>query len=314
MVTGYSLRYNYLPYAVSNKSGEIIGEIYLGVESEVIESIRNIELNAGYREINYQAQIIENFPVRRSIDIIMYEYPHDIRGKEMRTMLFGEAFHTSNGITYYDHREYYSTIKGNMRILITVLHGGYYRPLNLSIRCQCEADEETFELAREVITHIYWLSRGTCIPSAVLGRIHRSRVDFNYAEDFYELSIAQEYHNRINKLLSKDETLLIDIHGMSEYNKYDVEIGTLFGKAAYNREDIIEAIVSVMEKAGLNVCIDKKFYGGFTIKKYGGKRGTIAIQIEINKRLRTFDSYKKTAKILAEAIWEAWGTMSYSRR
>lgn len=305
MIKDYALYYKTLPYAIRRDKQCILGEAYLGVDNDIIEYIHDVEIGAGYHETVTRAKIMENFPLIGDLEVRFYEYKGEPRGIEMRTMIYGEAFNVNRKMIYFKHTKYFSILEGNYPIIITAPHGGYYRPINMPTRNKKEADEETYELAREIITRIYELSEKQILPSAVLARIHRSRVDLNRKQDYHESQIAKKYHEKISKLINNQEAILIDIHGMSIQNDYDIELGTLSGQAIKNKEEVIENILSTLEKSGLSVQIDQKYSGGFTIRKHGAKRNVAAIQIEINKKLRRHNNYRKTARTIAEAILQS---------
>jgi len=304
VIRDYIIYYDGIPYAVCQGASEILGEVYFDVSEDVMRMIDGVERKAGYKEIMTQATIIENFPLIESINVKLYEYEGKPRGLRMRTMLFGDAFSIHGKMVYFEHNKYFSVLRGNCPIVITAPHGGYYRSSDFPKKCLCEADEETYELAMNLVKEIYKLSNKHHVPSAVLARIHRSRVDLNREEDFSASAIARKYHDIIAELTYKRKALLVDIHGMSIDHEDDIEIGTNLGRSISGEKEIINMLVDNLEKEGFSVCVDKKFTGGFTIRKHGGKENIIAIQIEINKRLRTFEKYRDTAEKLARALWE----------
>lgn len=306
MIDDYALYYRNLPYAIRQDKQNILGETYLDVDDDAIKNIHEIEIGAGYHETAARATIMENFPLIGDVEVKFYEHKSQPSGIKMKTMIYGEAFYVNGKMIYFEHNKYFSALRGNCPIIITAPHGGYYRPIDMPMKGEREADEETYELAREIIVNIYEMSDKRFVPSAVLARIHRSRVDLNNEQDFYESSIAKIYHNTISELASERKVLLIDIHGMSEHNDYDVELGTMFGRTINGREDVVNSALDVLEKSNLSVCVDRKYFGGFTVRKHGRKNNVIAIQIEVNKRLRSFDKYKNTAKILADTIIQAY--------
>lgn len=301
----YILYYNGLPYLTQENNGKssVIGEIYLGVDESVQRRIDNIELSANYKIITTKAEIIENFPLVRKINVKLYEYSGKPRGVALRTMLFEEAYVVNKKMTYFQHNRFFSVLKGNCSIIITAPHGGYYCPLEMPSVTNAESDEETYALSREIITKIYWMSNQQLIPSAVLAKIHRSRVDLNSTIDCHNRRIAKEYHGIIENIGSKQAEILIDIHGMSAKEKYDIELGTNYGATVKNREDLLEELRENLKKEGFSVVVDRKYTGGFTVRHHSQK-GLIAIQIEINKRLRMPWNYKETAKRIAKAIWK----------
>ena len=303
--SSYALYYHELPYMIreNNSKSGVIGEIYLGVNANIERKIDNIELSANYKITRTKAKIIENFPLIRKIDVKLYEYNGKPSGIALRTMLFEEAYVVNKKMTYFQHDRFFSVLKGNSSIIITAPHGGYYCPLEMPSVTNAESDEETYALSREIITEIYWMSDQQVIPSAVLAKIHRSRVDLNSAIDYYNRRIAKEYHRMIENIGSEQTEILIDIHGMSAKEKYDIELGTNYGATVRNREDLLEEFRENLKKEGFSVVVDRKYTGGFTVRHHSQK-DLIAIQIEINKRLRMPWNYKETAKRIAKAIWK----------
>ena len=310
ILEGYELIYNSLPYACRVQDKKILGTVYLGAIERGIKEINCIEAGAGYKIRKLEVIIAENYPMKRKMGCRAYIYPHKVKGRGIFTMLYGDAFYSNGSFYHYVYEDHMIYLEGNYPLLITAPHGGYWRPINYPARhSDAEADEETYELTREIIRNIYELSNNRIVPYSVLGRIHRSRVDLNREKEAIRSTIARRYHERIRNYLSRlGKLILLDIHGMRIDRPYDIELGTVCGETVKGMEEILENFRKALIKQGFSVVVDKELIGEYTVRHYGESRNITAIQVEINKRHRTILNYPETARKIAKAILE---TISY---
>ncbi|MHA1617346.1 MAG: N-formylglutamate amidohydrolase [Candidatus Njordarchaeales archaeon] len=301
-----------LPYAQQASGEDILGVTYLEVPLEEKNRIHNIEISAGYKVSIEKGYIVENFPMRRTIQVKFYSSRRRLEGRKIFTMLYGETFHLRGSLVHYesDPTGYITWLRGNCSLLLTVPHGGYWRPVNIVKRREKEADEETQELVRELVKNFYELSNGAFLPYVVLANLHRSRIDFNRDYEIRETRIAKKYHNKIETFLrERNIFLLLDIHGMSEKNRHDIELGTCEGKTVKGYEEVLETLYTELKRENFSVLVDEYYPGEYTVKRYGENKNVIAIQVEINKQLRKLQSYKTTAKRLAKAFIKTLRTL-----
>ena len=307
VVRGYTLFYSGLPYAVKYSSGNLLGVTYLGVPDSVETRIDSVELGAGYTKVEREGVVVENFPIYPSLRVRLYEY-EPISGTKIPTMLFGELFVCDDELYWYDRRSFFDVLEGNCGIVITAPHGGLYRPRDMKPISNREADENTFELAKTIISKLYELSDFKLVPNAVLGRIHRSIVDLNrYSTN----PINRQYHEAIRKLASNySRVILVDIHGMRNREGRDIEIGTLFGDTVHGDLELVECVRRVLIRHGLRVVVDKELIGHFTVSEHSRRENVYALQIEIGREQRLRRNIDGVAGALAIAILEAYEYLS----
>jgi len=296
---------DHLPYALPFDGKRMLGVVYLGVSSSTISELDGIETGAGYDVSQALVNIEENYPMRRKINVRFYVSRGMKYGREVFTMFYGDIFYTRNDVKWfnYDSRGYFVSLEGNSPIILTAPHGGYWRPINYPPVRNRESDEETYELVREITVDIYELSGRSIVPYVMLARLHRSRVDFNRRHEVIRSVIARQYHDTIQRFLTMNKkAILLDIHGMHESNEYDIELGTNKGETVRGAGDFLETFHRELMRQGFSVAIDEKYTGEYTVKNYGASKNVIAIQIEINKRLRRILNYRETAKKIATAI------------
>ncbi len=307
IVQDFKLVYSGLPYAVRSESSHLLGVTYLGISDSLERYIDSVEIGAGYVKVEVEGQVVENFPIKPTLMVRMYTY-EDAEGICVPSMLFGELFVVDDRRFSYHIDEYFDFLIGNSGILITVPHGGFYRPKNMKVRSGVEADENTFELAKLVVEKIYELSGYKIVPNAVLARIHRSIVDLN--QDLLGTnSIARDYHETIELIASRlRKVFLVDIHGMASRPEWDIEIGTRYGRTVHGNIEIVANMRDTLKRYGFKVVIDEEFIGGFTINKHSANKNVYAIQIEINRESRMLKNIDRTAKALAESILTSYLT------
>lgn len=307
MIRNFKLVYNGLPYAVKSKSSYLLGVTYLGVSKSSERYIDSVEIGAGYVKMEVEGEVIENFPTKPALKVRMYAYG-DVDGICVPSMLFGEIFVADNSRFSYNIGKYFDYLIGNSGILITAPHGGFYRPEDMEAKPRIEADENTFELAKRVVEEIYELSRYRIVPNAVLSRLHRSIIDFN-RNTITSNPIARQYHRTI-KLIAKRyrKVFLIDIHGIANRSKWDMEIGTRFGETVHGNIEISLHMRNMLRRHGFRVAVDRELIGGFTVSRHSIAKNLYALQIEISRKYRMLKNLDKTAKALAESILDLYLT------
>ena len=218
---------------------------------------------------------------------------------------------------------------GGIPILLTVPHGGTASVSGVSqrVRGTTSSDTYTIELAEGLAKHL-GIALGAQ-PYVVAARFSRKYIDANRAEaEAFESPEAKPaydaYHNQIRLFISQIKeqfpqgALLLDVHGQSD-DPGVVHRGTGNGAtvAALIKNHGPSAlsgpnsIFGVVQSKGYKVFPqntpigeppeDRRFNGGYTVRRYGSSRpdGLDAIQIEPGRYLRT-DS--KFIAALAEGI------------
>ncbi len=309
LVSGFELIYNGLPYAVQSKHKNVVGATYIGIPKPLESRIDDIELGAGYKKIETEGFILENYPIIPRLRIRMYMH-HRVSGMSLPTMLYGELFVSKGEMFWFQRKGYFDVLEGNHGLLITAPHGGYLRPLDMKEKSESIADENTYDLARMIGEKIYELSAKNIVPNILLARIHRSIIDLNR---HYYLSnpIAQEYHMEIRKIARKyRKVLLIDIHGMAEREGRNIEIGTIYGKTVHGDMEIPESIRKTLIGHGFKVAIDRELIGGFTVSEHGKNQNVYAVQIEVDRNNRKRKNLEKTAMAIAKSILYVYNQIS----
>ena len=128
--------------------------------------------------------------------------------------------------------------RGTIPIIISVPHGGTLKPTEIPDRSSgvLGTDKNTIFLARGLIERMRnelkgAKGTGTGIPSYIISRIHRSKIDLNREKaDAYdqESLMANEiytgYHDILKKMIvenvkSFNYSLLVDVHGFEKHKR-----------------------------------------------------------------------------------------------
>ncbi len=127
----------------------------------------------------------------------------------------------------------------------------------------------------------------------IIGRISRTILDLNRS-----IARSSPFRRKIRELIEKNGIVLIlDIHGFSSKlwkTEMDVEIGTSNLNTA--KSEVRDKIEKALKENGITVSVDSYFKGssipGNIINSYGNAKTVNALQIEINRKIRSFQSEK----------------------
>lgn len=127
----------------------------------------------------------------------------------------------------------------------------------------------------------------------IIGRISRTILDLNRI-----IARSSPFRKKIRELVEKSGIILIlDIHGFSSKlwkPDMDVEIGTSNLKTA--KSGIRDIMANGLKEDGIDVSVDTYFKGvnkaGNIINSYGNAKTVNALQIEIHRNIRNFESEK----------------------
>jgi len=284
------------PFGIMRDNRIVLGEIYFNLELEDFIYLDNIE--SGYRRRRVKVFPAENAPNCAPLNIWVYEYKRDIEGYSADTYRYGDAYYLKDEreYVYFEFSEdlYVKWIIGNTPIILTCPHGGNLRPDSIPIYEDKSSDTRTFEITEALIREIYELSNGNILPSAVLCRVHRNRVDLNRSYKPYHpraIEIYDTFHSVLLRIINKlrqeyGKVMILDIHGMKD-NKEEIILGTNYGNSVGEVIGWYREIRSALEEEFI-LSVDEPGYTGFHItQEYGSLRNVGVVQIEIARRIRT---------------------------
>lgn len=153
------------------------------------------------------------------------------------------------GQTYWGTRQYIEYQAGNLPLIISVPHGGYEQPSDISDRlcegCAYVQDAFTQELARTI--RDIFVEKTGCYPHVIYNRVHRKKLDMNRdiimaTDSNSSLDIYwHEYHNFIDSAKKNitshfGKGLFIDLHGHG-HTKQRIEYGYLLYDSQLRESD-----------------------------------------------------------------------------
>lgn len=157
-------------------------------------------------------------------------------------------------------------LKGNNKIIITAPHSsepfreGKYR----------------FSDGAGTAALAVMLNRLTC--ATVMYTQYRTPSDPNYYDD-------NEFKRTLADLISDHKpALVLDIHGSSDFRPYDVDLGTMNGKALLGSQTLVTSLVSSLHQEGITNISDNYFAAekNRTITRFASARQVPTIQLEIS--------------------------------
>lgn len=110
---------------------------------------------------------------------------------------------------------------------------------------------------------------------------YRTPSDPNYYDD-------SELKQRLAELIDAHKpALVLDIHGSHDFRPYDVDLGTMNGKALDANPSLLSPLVSSLRQEGISNFSDNYFAAekNQTIIRFASARGVPAIQLEISSTL-----------------------------
>ncbi|MBI6923698.1 ketol-acid reductoisomerase [Pseudomonas putida] len=157
-------------------------------------------------------------------------------------------------------------LKGNNKIIITAPHSsepfreGKYR----------------FSDGAGTAALAVMLNRLTC--ATVMYTQYRTPSDPNYYDD-------NEFKRTLADLISDHKpALVLDIHGSSDFRPYDVDLGTMNGKALLGSQTLVTSLVASLHQEGITNISDNYFAAekNRTITRFASDRQVPTIQLEIS--------------------------------
>ncbi len=188
-----------------------------------------------------------------------------------------------------NNQEAFSIIKGQVPILLSAPH------------CVEQIREGKIKYAEKETGAIVQYLAENCKCFAIY-KTYNNQDDANYDIE------NNPYKDAIEDIIEKNNIkLLLDFHGASEKNEFDIELGTGEGKNLQGKKIISQQFKETLQKHNINnIVIDKKFKANseHTISKTISNRTQIpCMQIEINAKYRATENQKNIEKLL-EALME----------
>jgi len=224
--------------------------------------------------------------------------------------------------------------KGTIPLILSVPHGGILEFNEIPIRQNgvLGIDKGTIELAERLVRYIKKISNKLGskkkVPSIIISKIHRNRIDLNREEreafvtgSFLAKSIYNHYHTIIKETIMDNiktfnNSLLIDIHGFETSNRpkgfrdVDLILGTnnlnSFSSEPipkrFWRNTIRGKIIKRFLKLGVDIAPGhprRKEYvltGGYIVHTYGYSNiiNSRTMQIEFSEKIRLFNKKLRT--------------------
>lgn len=126
---------------------------------------------------------------------------------------------------------------------------------------------------------------------------------FNNQDDAnYDIE-NNEYKEKVLEIIKqRDIQLFIDIHGASDNDEFDIDIGTDDYKNLNEKKEVLEKFIQLCNKNGIyKIGIDKKFKANtlHTITKTVAINTKIpCMQIELTRKYRSIEDFEKMRKII----------------
>lgn len=231
---------------------------------------------------------------------------------------------------------------GDLPLIISVPHGGFFKPKRIPKRIDGihGIDKNTVELALNLIKEIKLCfskkSASEKAPSYIFSLVHRSKIDFNREpEKAYMLNsglakaIYDFYHNQIKTLIERNlkifgHSFLIDIHGFEKskrppgYRDVELILGTNNLASLYSdptphkewgnniRGNIIEEFLrlDIPIAPGHQKRREYVLTGGYITRKYGASMipNSQTMQIEFSDKIRVHDPVFRSEVISSLAL------------
>ncbi len=170
--------------------------------------------------------------------------------------------------------EGFRAIKGTRKVLLSAPHATrHVREGSTKVADYC-----TGAIARAVTE----LTGATIIYTT-----HKSALDPN----FYDFADGTTIPYKQNIAALASETpfiILLDIHGASETQPFDVDFGTMFGKSLLGKDDLLVQLKNSLTAKGI-ASLSSDFFAAEqhqTVTKFASSKNIPAVQLEINKKFR----------------------------
>ena len=119
-----------------------------------------------------------------------------------------------------------------------------------------------------------------------------------------------EYKKEIKRIVKENNIkLLLDIHGAKDEHRFDIDLGTAYGKNINNNIEILEKLKSYLKKNKIENVTENKIFKADsirTISKYINEETKVpCIQLEVSwkyRDLNNLDNIKRLIKALEEFI------------
>lgn len=198
---------------------------------------------------------------------------------------------------------------GNCPIILSVPHGGRKKPRDIKDKTKGfkKSEVNIYKISKKLI---HKLKTDDIELFSLIGKIHRSKVDFNRSYESLESfnkectkaeQIYKEYHNSLDEYVKicldkYSFCLLLDMHGFTKKRDDSKEIifGLLYLKTL-NFVDKKLGCTQLSSELSKHFSVDNgiirtsynKYYpGGYVIYKYKDKENVNAIMIEVEKKIR----------------------------
>jgi len=196
---------------------------------------------------------------------------------------------------------------GNCPIVLSVPHGGRKKPKDIKDKTQGlkKSEVNIYKISKKLI---HKLKTENIELFFVIGKIHRSKVDFNRSDENPKSfnkectnakQIYKEYHDSLDEYvkicLDKfNFCLLLDLHGFKNANSKEIIFGLRYLKTLnfVDKKLGCTQLSSELSKyfsvdnGKIRTSYNKNYPGGYIICKYKDKENMNAIMIEIEKKIR----------------------------
>jgi len=206
---------------------------------------------------------------------------------------------------------------GNCPIILSVPHGGRKKPKDIKEKTKGfkKSEVNIYKISKKLI---YKLKKEDIELFSVIGKIHRSKIDFNRSYESLESfnkectkaeQIYKEYHNSLDEYVKicldkYSFCLLLDIHGFTKKpeDSKDIIFGILYLKTLnfVNKKLGCTQLSSELSRyfsvdnGIIRTSYNKYYPGGYIIYKYKDKENVNAIMIEVEKKIRIDKNLRKS--------------------
>jgi hypothetical protein len=123
---------------------------------------------------------------------------------------------------------------------------------------------------------------------------------------------SSKYKTKIKQLIEKGFIkIVIDIHGLNQSRRYDVDIGTYNNQSILENTEIVNILKTCFNRYGFQEISENIFTSTKkdTITNFSYKNGIPAVQLEIHKSCRNISIQKYRTICMFKAIYEAVETI-----